>query len=103
YGALRGRVTRIDRDVTGPAGGDNVQPRAGQPPYFRVVITIDPDPGTGRARTSLSCATASCPIKQGMTAVAELQLGKRTMLEFFADRILSTFAGGLRETLKRAL
>jgi hypothetical protein len=61
-----------------------------------VVIKLDPDPDTGRARTSLSCGGEACPITSGMTAVAELQLGKRTILEFFTDRIFSMFAGSLR-------
>jgi len=97
YGVLQGHVVQIDRDATNPATDDSGATKAGSQPYFKVVIRFDYDPDTGRPLTTLVRANEAYPITAGMTAIAELHIGERSILEFFTDRIFSTVQGSFRE------
>jgi adhesin transport system membrane fusion protein len=97
YGVLQGRVVHIDRDATQPANDEFGQTRANQQPYFRVIIKFDYDPDTGTPLTYVTRGTDIYRITAGMTAVAELHIGERTIMEFFTDRIFSVVLGSFRE------
>ena len=98
FGVLQGRVG-ADRPRHDQSRDRRQRPdaRLADNPNFRVVIRFDPPSGQALVAPRLPCAADSCPITAGMAATAELHIGKRTILEFFTDRIFSTVLGSFRE------
>ncbi|MBL8675328.1 MAG: HlyD family type I secretion periplasmic adaptor subunit, partial [Rhodospirillales bacterium] len=101
YGTLRGKVTHIAADATAPDPAVNPQAAAMSPPYFVVLISVDCNylggdeckPGA----TDAEKRQRRYPLSPGMTCTVDLQIGERTILGYFTDRVFKTVQGSMRE------
>ena len=80
YGALQGKVARIGADTQRDAEGRE---------FFQLTIVTD--------RTDLGRAGESLPVTAGMTATADIQTGRRTVLSYLIQPVLRLRSEALRE------
>lgn len=89
HGTMDGKVKHIGSESIDPGRDDSGATRATSQPYFLVLVEMDKDYLGDDPRRNR--------ITPGMTAVAELHVGERTILGYFTDKIFSTVQGSMRE------
>jgi hemolysin D len=94
YGDLKGKVSSISSDSFDPAdvqsgSVDDVNGAAPQSLFYRAHITIDAN--------ELRNTPAGFRLTPGMPIDADIKIGKRTVLDYMAKRVLPAFTNGMRE------
>lgn len=84
YGTLQGKVTYISADTL----SEDV--RSNEPPYYRVQIKTSIHSLTSKNKERID-------IQPGMTAVAEIKTGKKTVLRYLTKPITKTISESLEE------
>lgn len=89
YGALDCKVSYIAADSTAPDPQVNPQAAATTQPYFIVLGTLD--------RDYLGDDPRRNRVTPGMTATVDLQIGRRSIMGYFTDRVFATVGGAMKE------
>ena len=89
YGTLDCKVTHIAADATAPDPAVNPQAAATTQPYFIVLASVERDYLGNDPRRNR--------VTPGMTAMVDLHVGRRSIMDYFTDRVFSTVGDALKE------
>jgi len=86
YGTLAGTLAYISSDTLTEQG-----PNGQTSTFYRAQIRLDP------AKTQANPKLADAPLKPGMTATADIQTARRSILKYLAKPIFKAFGGAMNE------
>lgn len=89
YGTLDCKVSHIAADATAPDPAVNPQAAATTQPYFIVLASVE--------RDYLGDDPRRNRVTPGMTAMVDLQVGRRSIMAYFTDRVFSTVGDAMKE------